>query len=65
MNSQNEIKEVPIGLITSLTGAWSSGGKSIKIAVEKAQADVNEYFENKNSSLRIRLLVGGFQDRPC
>jgi ABC-type branched-subunit amino acid transport system substrate-binding protein len=64
LNSQNEIKEVPIGLISSLTGAWSSGGISIKIAVEKAQADVNEYFENKNSSLRIRLLVGDSKTDP-
>jgi branched-chain amino acid transport system substrate-binding protein len=64
MNSQNEMKEVPIGLISSLTGAWSSGGKSIKIAVEKAQADVNEYFENKNSSIRIRLLVGDSKTDP-
>jgi branched-chain amino acid transport system substrate-binding protein len=58
------IKEVPVGLISSLTGAWSSGGKSIRIAVEKAQADVNEYFENKNSSLRIRLLVGDSKTDP-
>lgn len=63
-NNQNEIREVSIGLISSLTGAWSSGGKSIKIAVEKAQADVNEYFENKNSSLRIRLLVGDSKTDP-
>jgi branched-chain amino acid transport system substrate-binding protein len=47
-----------------LTGAWSSGGKSIKIAVEKAQADVNEYFENKNSSIRIKLFVGDSKTDP-
>ena len=64
VKSQNEIKEVSIGLISSLTGAWSSGGKSIKIAVEKAQADVNEYFENKNSSIRIRWLVGDSKTDP-
>lgn len=58
------IKEVPVGLISSLTGAWSSGGKSIRIAVEKAQEDVNEYFENKNSSIRIRLLVGDSKTDP-
>jgi branched-chain amino acid transport system substrate-binding protein len=64
INSQNGIKEVPVGLISSLTGAWSSGGKSIRIAVEKAQADVNEYFENNNSSLRIRCLVGDSKTDP-
>lgn len=64
MNGQNEINEVPVGLISSLTGAWSSGGKSIRIAVEKAQADVNEYFENKNSSIRIKLFVGDSKTDP-
>jgi branched-chain amino acid transport system substrate-binding protein len=64
IDSQNGIKEVPVGLISSLTGAWSSGGKSIRIAVEKAQADVNEYFENKNSYIRIKLLVGDSKTDP-
>jgi ABC-type branched-subunit amino acid transport system substrate-binding protein len=64
MNGKNEINEVPVGLISSLTGAWSSGGKSIRIAVEKAQADVNEYFENKNSSMRIKLFVGDSKTDP-
>jgi branched-chain amino acid transport system substrate-binding protein len=64
MNGENEINEVPVGLISSLTGAWSSGGKSIRIAVEEAQADVNEYFENKNSSTRIKLFVGDSKTDP-
>lgn len=53
-----QIKEAP-----SLTGAWSSGGKSIKIAVEKAEKDVNNYFE-KNSSIRTRLLVEDSKTDP-
>jgi branched-chain amino acid transport system substrate-binding protein len=64
LNGQNEINEVPVGLISSLTGAWSSGGKSIRIAVENAQADVNEYFENKNSTIRIKLFVGDSKTDP-
>ena len=64
MSNQNKINEVPIGLISSLTGAWSSGGKSIKIAVEKAEKDVNNYFENKNSSIRTRLLVEDSKTDP-
>lgn len=64
MSNQNKINEVPIGLISSLTGAWSSGGKSIKIAVEKAEKDVNNYFENKNSSMRTRLLVEDSKTNP-
>lgn len=64
MSNQNKINEVPIGLISSLTGAWSSGGNSIKIAVEKAEKDVNNYFENKNSSMRTRLLVEDSKTNP-
>ena len=64
MSNQNKINEVPIGLISSLTGAWSSGGKSIKIAVEKAEKDVNNYLENKNSSIRTRLLVEDSKTDP-
>jgi branched-chain amino acid transport system substrate-binding protein len=64
MSNQNKINEVPIGLISSLTGAWSSGGKSIKIAVEKAEKDVNNYFENKNSTIRTRLLVEDSKTDP-
>jgi branched-chain amino acid transport system substrate-binding protein len=64
ISKQNKINEVPIGLISSLTGAWSSGGKSIKIAVEKAEKDVNNYFENKNSSIRTRLLVEDSKTDP-
>lgn len=63
-SNQNKINEVLIGLISSLTGAWSSGGKSIKIAVEKAEKDVNNYFENKNSSIRTRLLVEDSKTDP-
>ena len=64
ISNQNKINKVPIGLISSLTGAWSSGGKSIKIAVEKAEKDVNNYFENKNSSIRTRLLVEDSKTDP-
>jgi hypothetical protein len=64
ISKQNKINEVPIGLISSLTGAWSSGGKSIKIAVEKAERDVNNYFENKNSSIRTRLLIEDSKTDP-
>jgi branched-chain amino acid transport system substrate-binding protein len=64
MSNQNKIKEVPIGLISPLTGALSSGGKSIKIAVEKAERDVNNYLENKNSSIRTRLLVEDSKTDP-
>ena len=64
MKVPNKYNEVPIGLITSLTGAWSSGGKSIKIAVQEAEKDVNDYLDNKNSSIRVKLLVENSKSDP-
>jgi branched-chain amino acid transport system substrate-binding protein len=56
--------EITIGLITSISGAWASGGKAIKVAAELAEKDVNNYFENKNSSIRIRLLTENSKTDP-
>ena len=58
------ITVVPIGAITSLTGAWSSGGKAIGIALEMAQNDVNTYLAQKNSTLRANLLVEDSKTDP-
>lgn len=62
--THSKYNEVPIGLITSLTGAWSSGGKAIKIAVQEAEKDVNDYLDNKNSSIRVKLLVENSKTDP-
>jgi branched-chain amino acid transport system substrate-binding protein len=64
MKVPNKYNKVPIGLITSLTGAWSSGGKSIKIAVQEAEKDVNDYLDNKNSSIRVKLLIENSKTDP-
>jgi branched-chain amino acid transport system substrate-binding protein len=64
-NGMNQnITVVPIGAITSLTGAWSSGGKAIGIALEMAQNDVNTYLAQKNSTLRVDLLVEDSKTDP-
>jgi branched-chain amino acid transport system substrate-binding protein len=43
-------KEFVVGAIVPLTGSLSSSGKSEKIALEKAEYDVNKHFEDINSS---------------
>jgi ABC-type branched-subunit amino acid transport system substrate-binding protein len=43
-------KEFIVGAIVPLSGSLSSVGKSEKIALEKAEYDVNKYFEDINSS---------------
>ena len=43
-------KEFVVGAILPFTGSFSSIGKPIKVALEKAEYDVNKYFEDINSS---------------
>ena len=43
-------KEFVVGAILPFTGSFSSIGKSVKVALEKAEYDVNKYFEDINSS---------------
>jgi ABC-type branched-subunit amino acid transport system substrate-binding protein len=46
----NGRKEFLVGAIVPLTGSFSSIGRSEKIALEKAEYDVNKHFEDSNSS---------------
>ncbi|HET7643471.1 MAG TPA: ABC transporter substrate-binding protein, partial [Nitrososphaeraceae archaeon] len=55
--NENIQKDFVIGAILPYTGAFSSLGKSVKVALEKAEYDVNEYFERMNSSSRFTLLM--------
>ena len=50
-------KEFVVGAILPLTGSFSSIGKSIKVALEKAEYDVNKHFEDMNSSSHFNLLM--------
>jgi ABC-type branched-subunit amino acid transport system substrate-binding protein len=49
-NSDDGRKEFVVGAIFPFTGSFSSIGKPIKVALEKAEYDVNKYFEDINSS---------------
>lgn len=56
--AEDEVKkEYVIGAILPFTGSLSSVGKSVKIALEIAENDVNAYFEEMNSSSSFRLLM--------
>jgi branched-chain amino acid transport system substrate-binding protein len=54
---QNFHKEFVVGAIIPFTGSFSSIGKSTKLALEKAEYDVNKYFEKMNSSSRFNLVM--------
>ncbi|HJR49288.1 MAG TPA: hypothetical protein VJ799_14100, partial [Nitrososphaeraceae archaeon] len=48
-NNENGKKEFVVGAILPFTGSLSSIGKSVKIALENAENDVNKHFEEMNS----------------
>jgi ABC-type branched-subunit amino acid transport system substrate-binding protein len=53
-----------IGAILPYTGSLSSLGKSVKIALEDAENEVNKHFEEMNSSSRFRLLMADSKTSP-
>src|SRR5919112_1270360 len=59
-------KEFVIGAILPFTGSLSSIGKPVKIALEKAEYDVNKYFEdiNSSSSPHFTLLMADSKSSP-
>jgi branched-chain amino acid transport system substrate-binding protein len=57
-------KEFVVGAIIPFTGSYSSMGKPVKVALEKAEYDVNEYFEKMNSSSRVTLIMTNSKTNP-
>jgi ABC-type branched-subunit amino acid transport system substrate-binding protein len=57
-------KEFVIGAILPFTGSLSSMGKSVKIALEEAQNNVNKHFEEMNSSSYFRILMADSKTSP-
>jgi branched-chain amino acid transport system substrate-binding protein len=65
-NHDDARKEFVVGAIIPYTGSFSSIGKSIKIALEKAEYDVNKHFEyiNSSSSSHFTLLMANSKTSP-
>jgi branched-chain amino acid transport system substrate-binding protein len=65
-NSDDGRKEFVVGAILPFTGSFSSIGKPIKVALEKAEYDVNKYFEdiNSSSSPHFTLLMADSKSSP-
>ena len=57
-------KEFVVGAILPFTGSFSSLGKSVKVALEKAEYDVNKHFEKTNSSSHFTLLMANSKTTP-
>ncbi|HZL23839.1 MAG TPA: ABC transporter substrate-binding protein, partial [Nitrososphaeraceae archaeon] len=62
--NENIKKDFVIGAILPFSGSFSSLGKSIKVALEKAEFDVNKHFEEMNSSSHFNLLMANSQTNP-
>jgi ABC-type branched-subunit amino acid transport system substrate-binding protein len=62
--NENIQKDFVIGAILPYTGAFSSLGKSVKVALEKAEYDVNKHFEQMNSSSYFTLLMANSKTSP-
>jgi branched-chain amino acid transport system substrate-binding protein len=63
-NKDNGKKEFVIGAILPFTGSLSSIGKTVKIALENAENDVNKHFEEMNSSSHFRILMADSKTSP-
>ena len=64
-NGQDNLyKEFVVGAIIPITGSYSSIGKPVKVALEKAEHDVNKYFEKMNSSSRFNLVIANSKSSP-
>ena len=63
-NEDHGKKEFVVGAILPYTGSLSSIGKSVKIALENAEIDVNRHFEEMNSSSHFRLLMADSKTSP-
>ena len=53
-----------VGAILPYTGSFSSIGKSVKVALEKTEYDVNKHFEGMNSSSHFNLLMANSKTSP-
>jgi ABC-type branched-subunit amino acid transport system substrate-binding protein len=63
-NEDHRKKEFVVGAILPFTGSLSSIGKSVKIALENAENDVNKHFEEMNSSSHFRILMADSKTSP-
>ena len=63
-SEDNIKKEFVVGAIIPFTGSFSSIGKSVKVALEKAEYDVNKHIEGMNSSSHFSLLMANSKSTP-
>ena len=64
IQTNNTYEEYIVGAIIPQSGSLSSIGKPVLSSLEKAEYDVNRYFESHNSSSRVKLMVADSKTSP-
>jgi ABC-type branched-subunit amino acid transport system substrate-binding protein len=64
LQSNNIYQEHTVGAIIPLSGSLSPIGKPVLASLEKAEVDVNGYFENHNMSSSVKLMVADSKTSP-
>ena len=64
LQSNSIYQEYIVGAIVPQSGSLSSIGKPVLASLEKAENDVNGYFESHNISSRVKLLVSDSKTSP-
>ena len=64
LQSKSIYQEYIVGAIVPQSGSLSSIGKPVLASLEKAENDVNGYFESHNISSRVKLLVSDSKTSP-
>ena len=64
IQSNSVYQEYIVGAIVPQSGSLSSIGKPVLASLEKAENDVNGYFESHNISSRVKLLVSDSKTSP-
>ena len=64
LQSNSIYQEYLVGAIIPQSGSLSSIGKPVLASLEKAENDVNGYFESQNTSSRIKLMVADSKTSP-
>ena len=63
-NLNSTYQEYIVGAIIPQSGSLSSIGKPVLSSLEKAENDVNGYFESHNTSSRVKLMVADSKTSP-
>ena len=63
--AQQRVREVLLGGLFPLTGPWSTQGQTLRVAMELAVADVNQYLEGNAAGIRFATAIEDTRLEPA